>query len=108
LANSLREKSGYERAHVAYVQFVAPPIPEAVAQLVGEGVREIVVLPVFLGKGVHVREDIPHLLQRAQRAHPEVRFRLAPPLGYDEKLADILLDRLDKASLLEEGRDGIL
>jgi len=49
--------------------------------LVGEGATVIRVVPVFLGQGGHVKEDLPQLLDAARRRHPATQFSLEPPIG---------------------------
>jgi len=38
-------------------------------------------VPVFLGAGSHVKEDLPKLVSRARVLHPHVTIRLEPPIG---------------------------
>lgn len=81
-------------AEVAYVQFQRPTIEEAVRALAGSGAREILAVPFFLFEGVHVKCDIPHQLRKAGSEYPGLRILLTRPLGYDEKLAEVVLDRI--------------
>ncbi|KXG77743.1 Sirohydrochlorin ferrochelatase [Fervidicola ferrireducens] len=89
-------------AEVAYVQFQRPTIEEAVRSLAGSGAKEIWAVPFFLFEGVHVKCDIPHQLKEAGSAYPDVRILLTRPLGYDEKLVDIIFERLagEKANIV--------
>lgn len=80
--------------HLAYLQFQHPSLPEVIARLKQEGIYTITVVPAFLALGVHVLQDIPEILQEMHRQYPELRFFLAPPLGYDPRLADIIMDRI--------------
>ena len=66
---------------LAYLELMAPSIDEAASQLVAQGCDRIDVLPLFLGAGGHVRGDLPELLQRLQRTHAAVTWRLQPAIG---------------------------
>ena len=57
----------------------------------------MVVCPYFLGPGRHTSRDIPRLVEEARAAHPELRVRVAAPLGFDERLVDLVLARADSA-----------
>ncbi len=48
---------------LAYLEMMQPDLPTAAAKLYVEGCRSIVLVPIFLGQGGHVREDLPRLLQ---------------------------------------------
>jgi sirohydrochlorin cobaltochelatase len=66
---------------LAYLEFMAPTLPEAAAVLAGQGCEQVEVLPLFLGTGGHVRQDLPLLLDALGRAHPGVRFTLHAAVG---------------------------
>lgn len=80
------------RVEVGYVDVAEPLLSETLGRLSGE----VVVVPLLLGAGYHVRRDIPAALAAA----PQVSARVAAALGPDPRLADILLDRLTDAGAL--------
>jgi sirohydrochlorin ferrochelatase len=84
---------------LSFVSVARPRVDEELARLVAEGVTELVVLPLLLGSGYHVRHDIPKAL-RATVKRPggdAVRIYSAPALGPDPLLASVLQDRLAMA-----------
>jgi sirohydrochlorin cobaltochelatase len=46
-------------------------------------VRDITVVPIFLGQGGHLLRDLPLLLGRLRASHPDVRFSTVPAVGED-------------------------
>ncbi len=74
---------------LACVGLARPTLAEALAGLSGD----VVVVPLLLGAGHHVRTDIPRALALA----PWVRARVCPALGPDPLLADALAGRLAEA-----------
>lgn len=70
-------------AHVrlAYLELMSPALPEAVAELVAAGCRQVSVLPLFLGTGGHVRKDLPLLIDQLRAAHPDTSFTLHAAAG---------------------------
>ena len=69
----------------------------SIGACVAAGANEIVVHPFFLGPGSHTTRDIPRLVADAAALHPGVRARVGPPLGLDEKLVDLVLERIEQA-----------
>lgn len=55
-----------------------PSLDEALAELVKQNVRSIRVVPLFLGFGGHVKEDLPRLIAAA---NIPVKVTLDPPVG---------------------------
>ncbi len=66
---------------LAYLEFMAPTLPEAAAQLVAAGCTRIEVLPLFLGTGGHVRKDLPLLMDRLRSENPALQFSLHAAAG---------------------------
>jgi sirohydrochlorin ferrochelatase len=84
---------------LSFVSVARPRVAEELERLVAEGVTELVVLPLLLGSGYHVRHDIPKALKAAGRrpGGGAVKIYCAPPLGPDPLLAAVLQDRLAMA-----------
>ncbi|MFJ6728398.1 sirohydrochlorin chelatase [Streptomyces sp. NPDC091281] len=77
------------RVELAHLDLVEPSLPTVLAGLRGR----VVVVPLLLGAGYHVRADIPAVLAAA----PRVTARVARALGPDPLLADALGDHLAAA-----------
>ncbi|MGH8724214.1 MAG: sirohydrochlorin chelatase [Burkholderiales bacterium] len=71
---------------VAYLELMRPSLEEAVASLSAAGARFVHVVPVFLGQGGHVKEDLPQLVNAASSRHPGVRLLLEKPIGAQPKV----------------------
>ncbi|MEU9604662.1 CbiX/SirB N-terminal domain-containing protein [Streptomyces sp. NPDC048057] len=77
------------RVERCFLDLVAPALPAALARLAGD----VVLVPLLLGAGYHLRVDIPAALAGA----PRVNARVARALGPHPLLADALADRLADA-----------
>lgn len=98
VADALRSRLGPEAiVRAAHLEIAQPDIASAVADCVAAGADEIVVLPYFLGPGRHTTRDIPARVREAVRRHPGIRVRVGDPLGPDDALVDLLLDRAERA-----------
>lgn len=69
------------RVEVAFLEFIAPTLKDCAARLVAEGFRRIVVLPMFIAQGGHLKQDVPKILAALHTDHPDVRFELAGAVG---------------------------
>ena len=76
----------------AYLELVEPDLPTATGRLIADGARSLRVVPLFLGMGKHVREDLPALVDALRAAHPDVVFSLAPAVGETTEVIDLLAD----------------
>lgn len=69
---------------------------EAVSKLVDRGAGEIVVAPMFLSNGAHIRYDIPEEIEIIQKNFPKVLIRMSSHIGPDPRIADILLEKIQE------------
>jgi sirohydrochlorin cobaltochelatase len=75
---------------LAYLEHLAPTLEEAARRLVHGGAREIRVVPLFLGRGGHLRVEVPRLVATAAAALPDVTIALLHPAGDDDAVIDAL------------------
>lgn len=87
-----------ECVKVAYLQFVKPDIKEVLDACVSEGAEKVVIHPYFLSSGMHVTSDIPEIIGDARTRYPDVEFIYTEPLGIHNKMAQVVLERIQSAS----------
>ena len=78
----------------AFMEFSDRTIEKGVAALADKGVKKVKIVPYFLFMGVHMREDIPSMAAECAAKFPDIEIETGGPLGTDERLADILVDRI--------------
>ena len=78
------------RVVTSYLEHMSPTLDEALASLAAEGVTELVVAPLFLAPGGHIKRDLPPKIAALQARHPSVTVRMLPTLGE----ADALLESI--------------
>ena len=66
---------------LAFLEFMAPDIASAAAELAAAGCRSVAVVPLFLGAGGHIRKDLPLLMDTLRERHAGVAFTLHPVIG---------------------------
>ena len=76
----------------AYLELTEPDLPATAAELADLGLASVRIVPMFLGAGRHVREDLPALVDTLRQRHPQVAWELQPPVGEDSRLLDLLAD----------------
>lgn len=69
---------------LAFLEMMRPSLAEAVDALAAQGCTAVRVVPVFLGQGGHVREDLPVIVERVRAAHPGLALEMRTAVGEDE------------------------
>ena len=80
----------------AFMEFSDRTVERGVEALIGRGVTGIRIIPYFLFMGIHLQQDIPRLVAECAAKFPDVGITMAPPLDIDERLADIVVDRITR------------
>jgi len=90
-------KTGGYLVRVGFLEPARPTLEEAVAGLAAEGASRVLILPYFLTLGLHLQRDLPRIVARISRLHPNLEIRVTAPLDGHDALVRILLDRAAEA-----------
>lgn len=71
---------------LAFLEFMAPDLPEAARRLAARGVTSMQVVPLFFGPGGHLRAELPELVARSMGELPGVRIEVAAAAGEDPRV----------------------
>ncbi len=95
VAEMFRRVSGNRIVEPAHMELAEPTIAQAFDACVAQGAGMVIVHPYFLSPGRHSTTDIPNLVAQAAAGHPDVRYHVTQPLGLDEKIAQLIIERID-------------
>ena len=80
---------------VGFLELAEPSIPEGIKALAGKGMEELVVYPFFLARGVHLKKDVPRVVEEALvLLEREIPYQIMEPLGMHPEILDIVTDNL--------------
>ena len=92
----LRELTAARRPDVAvslaFLELMTPSLPDEIARLAARGVREVSIVPIFLGQGGHLLRDLPQLLERLRAEHPGIAFSTVQAVGEDPGVLAAMAD----------------
>ena len=74
---------------LAFLERMQPSFDEAVSILQKQGVVEIIVAPIFLAIGGHMRKDLPALIETTHQ-RTGIAFRLLPVLGESDSMIEFI------------------
>ena len=91
----LRERIATRRPSItvelAFLELMTPTLESAIEQLAARDISRIVVAPLFMAQGGHLKRDVPVLLDRIRTACPQLSLTLAPPLGEVETVLEAIV-----------------
>ncbi|MBE3589072.1 MAG: cobalamin biosynthesis protein CbiX [Thermoanaerobacteraceae bacterium] len=98
LKSMIIQEGAFELVEGASLQFNQPDLPTALAAMAARGMERVVVVPLFLYRGMHVTRDIPDIVAEEQARYPGMDIIVAGNIGADRKLAEIILERIREVS----------
>lgn len=81
---AMLESSPSARIELAFLESMSPDLETCAAGLATDGFTRIVVVPMFIAQGGHLKKDVPLLMGRLHDQHPGVEFVLAQAVGEAE------------------------
>jgi len=75
---------------LAFLEHGTPDLTAAAQRMAMEGVERVRVVPMFFGRGGHLRQDLPRQLEAARVAVPAVAFDVTEAAGESEAVLDAL------------------
>jgi len=79
---------------LAYLDYCSPTFEEVAKAAVKNGIKKLVVLPLFLSGGGHVRRDVPKIVADVVLRYPELNIEILPSIGEWPEFAEMIATAL--------------
>jgi sirohydrochlorin cobaltochelatase len=96
LESIAHQLTGQFIVEMAYLERMKPTLDEAVDSVVAKGARRVRIVPVFLGIGGHIKQDLPKLVEAARARHAAVEIVLEQTIGERKEITDAIAAVISK------------
>lgn len=69
------------KIELAFLEFLAPSLQDCASAMVSEGFDRIVIVPMFIAQGGHLKNDLPLIIDELRGRFPNVGFEMPGPVG---------------------------
>ncbi len=99
IKDSIQQCGDIKHLELGYMEFSSPTIAEAVEKIASKGVKKIILVnsPGIFMRSSHSLLDIPPIIEQIQSTHPDLELVYAPPGGFLDEIADVMVKRINKA-----------
>ncbi len=80
------------QVELAFLEFMTPTLAAAVSGLAVRGIGRVVILPMFIARGGHLKRELPEMIGQLRLAYPDIEFSLAPVIGEQEKVIQAMAE----------------
>lgn len=81
----------HNSSELAFMELSKPSLEDKVKEAKDQGAEKVLVLPLFLAEGRHLRKDVPAMLAEYEERYG-IKTSLLPPIGKHPKLSEALAD----------------
>lgn len=98
LVSTIAKKTEFEIVRGCSMEHHEPSLEDVIAELVEQKINDFVIAPMFIYRGIHIKEDIPQMLAEIKAKYPNISYTITDVIGEDERIAEIMVDRIKKIS----------
>lgn len=69
------------QVELAFLELMEPSLPDTVDCMVRGGVEHIQVVPIFFGRGGHLKNDFPVIMAELKQQHPNLHIEATSAVG---------------------------
>jgi sirohydrochlorin cobaltochelatase len=89
---AIRNSAPAMPVELAFLEFMAPDLPTCAAEAIAAGARKVVVLPMFIAQGGHLKREVPEMLADLRARWPAVEFVLDRAIGEEESVVQAMAE----------------
>ena len=94
LARQVRDCGPYAFVREAFLESAQPDLGAALAEASQSGLKRVIIIPFFLTLGIHLRRDLPRLVEIYKQKHPGLEVQVGPSLEGHPEMPSIILGRV--------------
>ena len=83
---------------LAFLEFMSPTLDEAAAKLADKGIKTVIIVPLFLAQGAHLKRELPAMVEKIRKRHPNTYFRVTPALGEAPEIVAAITEWVQRAA----------
>jgi len=83
---------------LAFLELMTPTLEQAVARAQAQGAKRVVLVPLFMAQGGHLKRDLPQLAQRIREQHPQLELQLLSAIGDVPEILQAITDWVLRAT----------
>ena len=83
---------------LAFLEFMSPSLDEAAAGLADKGTEAVIIVPLFLAQGAHLKRELPAMVAKIRKRHAKTEFRVTSALGDSTEIVAAITEWVQRAA----------
>lgn len=81
IRDAMQARNPQAQVEIGFLELSQPTLEDAFARLIGRGIHEVTVVPIFFAPGRHILKDLPERAAAAMDRHPGLEVDIADAVG---------------------------
>ncbi len=78
------------RVELAFLEFMSPGLAESVDALAAEAYERVIILPMFIAQGGHLKRELPEMVAALRQKHSSLELVLMGAVGEQEPVVQAM------------------
>lgn len=78
------------RVELAFLEFMSPGLGESVDALAAEAYERVIILPMFIAQGGHLKRELPEMVAALRQEHSSLELVLMGAVGEQEPVVQAM------------------
>lgn len=78
------------RVELAFLEFMSPGLGESVDALAAEAYERVIILPMFIAQGGHLKRELPEMVAALRQKHSSLELVLMGAVGEQEPVVQAM------------------
>ena len=97
MAAEMAQRGRFPIVETAFLELAHPDLREAVRSVHAKGATRVIVVPFFLTLGIHLRRDLPAIVDELRNIYSDLDIEITSPLEGHPALVDVMIGRAQEA-----------
>lgn len=89
---AIGERNPELRVELAFLEFMSPTLGECAESLLAHGIDRLLVLPMFIAQGGHLKRDVPLLIEELRSTRKNIEIALLPAIGEQDQVIQAMAE----------------
>jgi len=80
------------QVELAFQDFMQPTLDQSVAHAAAGGAKRMLLVPLFMAQGGHLKQDLPRLVAQIRAQHPQLELKVTDAIGDSPEILQAIGD----------------
>jgi len=92
IQDAMLARAPQAQVEIGFLELSQPTLEDAIAALIGRGIHDVRIVPIFFAPGRHILKDLPERAAAAMERHPELEITVSDAVGMNQAVIEAMAE----------------